>query len=92
MRNLLIAFATSSTLLVAGLALPTIAAAMPLAPIAAPHLVDNVDFCPEVWGCSRFACGWTFACRWRREAYSYGPDVYVRPYRGWRRWRYRHDR
>ncbi len=92
MRSVLMACATSATLLAGGLALSTTAAAMPRAPIAAPRLVDNVDFCPEVWGCSRFACGWTFVCRWRPEAYSYGPGVYVRPYRAWRRWGYRRHR
>jgi hypothetical protein len=84
MPTFVMACAASAALLVGGLALPTSAAAMPRAPVAAPRLIDNVQFCPEVWACSRFACGWSFVCRWRPEGYYYGPNVYVRPYRGWR--------
>jgi hypothetical protein len=93
MRTLLMACVASAMLVAGALALPTTAAAMPLAPVAAPRLVDHVqDLCPEMWRCGRFACGWSFVCEWRPEAYQYGPTVYVRPYRAWRRWGHRRHR
>ena len=92
MRTLLMACATCAAFLAGGLALPTAAAAMPLGPVAAPRLVDDADFCPEVWTCGRFACGWSFVCGWRPGPYSYGPSIYVRPYREWRRRGYRRHR
>ena len=92
MRALPMACVTCAAFLAGALALPTTAAALPLGPVAAPRLADNVDFCPEVWICGRFACGWSFVCGWRPEAYSYGPNIYVRPYREWRRRGYRRYR
>ena len=90
MRTLLMACATSAALLAGGLA--SSANAMPRAPVEAPPLVDHVQaFCPEVWRCSRFACGWTFVCDWP-DAYAYGPAISVRPYRAWRRWSHRRHR
>ena len=93
MRTLLTACATSATLLAGVLASPTAAHAMPLAPVGAPRLLDRVqNFCPEVWSCGRFACGWSFVCGWRPGGYYYGPSVYVTPYRAWRRGSYRRRR
>jgi len=85
MRTLLMVCATSATLLAGGVGLPTTANAMPRAPVAAPRLVDNVDYsCGEVRACTRFACGWTNVCGWRPET-DYGPYTSTRPHRGWRR-------
>lgn len=91
MRALLMACAACTALLIPGAALPP-AIAMPRAPVEARRLIEPVQaFCPEVWRCSRFACGWTFVCDWPR-AYAYGPTITVRPYRAWRRWSYRRYR
>lgn len=89
MRNLVMACAVGAALLAGGLALPSQASAMPLAPVAAPHLVANVDYlCRPVWRCGPFACGWRRFCGWGPGAYYYGPGPYAfaRPYWGWRRW------
>ena len=86
MRTLLMAGAAGATLLAGGFTLPTTANATPLARLETPRLVEHVDHpCPELWICTRFACGWSFVCGWRPGSYYYGPSVYVRPYRAWRR-------
>ena len=100
MRKLLLAGAAGAALFTAGLAAPSAANAMPLAPLASgPGLADNVAyFCRPVWRCGPYGCGWTRFCGWRPGPY-YAPYGFVRPYWGWRRpwvrpwayrWGYRH--
>ena len=79
MRTLLMACVTGATLLTGSLTLPTSANAMPLAPVAAPRLVDHVAyFCRPAWRCGPYACGWSRFCGWRP-----GPYAFARPW-GWR--------
>jgi hypothetical protein len=87
MRKLLLACAAGAALLTTGVASPSQANAMPLVPLAAgPRLVDNVGyFCPPVWRCGPYACGWTGFCGWRAPSYD-GPYAFARPYWGWHRW------
>ena len=61
MRKLLLAGAAGAALFTAGLAAPSAANAMPLAPLASgPGLADNVAyFCRPVWRCGPYGCGWT---------------------------------
>jgi len=87
MRNFVLACATGATLLTAGIAAPTAATAMPIAPIAAsPGLADNVAyFCPPAWRCGPYGCGWRQFCGWRPGPY-YGAYGFARPYWGYRPW------
>lgn len=81
MRKLLLAGAAGAALFTAGLAAPSAANAMPLAPLASgPNLVDNVTY---------YGCGWNRFCGWRPGPYYYyGAYGYGRPYWGYR-WGYR---
>ena len=89
MRNFVLACAAGAALLTA-IAVPR-ADAMPVVPIAASPLADNVAyFCRPVWRCGPYDCGWRQACGWRPGPY-YGRYGFLRPWgRPWAyHWGYR---
>jgi len=83
MRTLLIACAAGAALL-AGSALATPADAMPLAPVAAPSLVDTVaEICPS---CRPYGpCSTAHPCGWWDHQDRGGVFVFVRPNHSWYR-------
>jgi hypothetical protein len=84
MRKLLLAGAAGAALFTTGVAAPSAANAMPLAPLASSgaSVVDNVQYWYRPgWGCGPYRCGW-------RPGPYYGFYGYGRPYWGYR-WGYR---
>src|SRR5262245_25983095 len=91
MRKLLLAGAAGAALFTTGLAAPSVANAMPLAPLASSgsSVVDNVTYWYRPgWRCGPYGCGWNRFYGWRPGPY-YGYYGYGRPYWGYRPWAYR---